>query len=110
MGAVAPFVLWFNTAAGVFYVAIGVGLWAGRVWAFPLALGVLAVNLLVFAAFGLHVARGGDDSALRRACRGRPSGTSRAKRAIDAIRKRTAVEIGNEGSFGAGQPRFQTAV
>ncbi|MCB1334267.1 MAG: hypothetical protein KDK26_11600 [Roseivivax sp.] len=59
MGAVVPFVLWFNTAAGVFYVAIGLGLWAGRVWAFPLALGVFAATVLVFSAFGLHVARGG---------------------------------------------------
>jgi hypothetical protein len=59
MGAVVPFVLWFNTAAGFFYVAIGVGLWVGRVWAFPLALGVFASTLLVFAAFGLHIARGG---------------------------------------------------
>lgn len=59
MGAVVPFVLWFNTVAGFFYVAIGVGLWAGRVWAFPLALGVLAATVVVFAAFGIHVARGG---------------------------------------------------
>lgn len=59
MGAVVPFVLWFNTVAGFFYVAIGVGLWAGRVWAFPLVLGVLAATVVVFAAFGIHVARGG---------------------------------------------------
>ena len=59
MGAVVPFVLWFNTAAGFFYVAVGVGLWVGRAWAFPLALGVLAATVLVFAAFGLHVVRGG---------------------------------------------------
>ncbi len=59
MGAVVPFVLWFNTAAGFLYVAVGMGLWAGRTWAFPLALGVLAATVLVFAAFGVHVARGG---------------------------------------------------
>lgn len=59
MGAVVPFVLWFNTAAGFFYVAIGVGLLMGRAWVFPLALGVFAATVLVFAAFGLHVARGG---------------------------------------------------
>ena len=59
MGAVVPFVLWFNTAAGFFYVAVGVGLWVGRAWAFPLALGVLAATVLVFAAFGLHVVQGG---------------------------------------------------
>jgi len=59
MGAVVPFVLWFKTAAGFFYVAVGVGLWVGRAWAFPLALGVLAATVLVFAAFGLHVVQGG---------------------------------------------------
>lgn len=59
MGAVVPFVLWFNTAAGFAYILAGVGLWLGRGWAFPLALAVLAATLLVFAAFGLHVARGG---------------------------------------------------
>ncbi|SIS76475.1 hypothetical protein [Phaeovulum vinaykumarii] len=59
MGAVVPFVLWFNTAAGFFYVTVGVGLWVGRAWAFPLALGVLVATVLVFAAFGLHVVRGG---------------------------------------------------
>lgn len=35
MGAVVSFVLWFNTAAGFFYVAIGLGLWLGRAWTFP---------------------------------------------------------------------------
>jgi hypothetical protein len=59
MGAVVPFVVWFNTAAGFFYVAVGVGLWLGRAWAFPLALVVLVATVVVFAAFGLHVARGG---------------------------------------------------
>ena len=59
IGAVVPFVLWFNTAAGFFYVAVGVGLWVGRAWAFPLVLVVLVAAVLVFAAFGLHVVRGG---------------------------------------------------
>lgn len=59
MGAVVPFVVWFNTAAGFFYFAVGVGLWLGRAWAFPLALVVLVATVVVFAAFGLHVARGG---------------------------------------------------
>lgn len=59
MGAVVPFVLWFNTAAGFIYVALGLGIWFGRAWAFPLTLAVLAATVLVFAAFGVHVARGG---------------------------------------------------
>lgn len=59
MGAVVPFVLWFNTFAGGAYVVAGLGLWQGRRWAFVLSLAILAATLLVFAGFGLHVARGG---------------------------------------------------
>ncbi|KPQ01201.1 MAG: Protein of unknown function (DUF2627) [Rhodobacteraceae bacterium HLUCCA12] len=59
MGAVAPFVLWFNTVAGLLYVVAGIGLWLGLRWAFPLSLAIFAATLLVFAGFGLHVARGG---------------------------------------------------
>lgn len=59
MGAVVPFVLWFNTFAGGAYVVAGLGLWQGRRWAFPLSLAILAATLLVFAGFGLHVALGG---------------------------------------------------
>jgi len=58
MGAVVPFVLWFNTVAGVAYVVAGVGLWCGRRWAYPLSLAICAATFLVFAAFGLTVARG----------------------------------------------------
>jgi hypothetical protein len=59
MGAVVPFVLWFNTLAGLAYVVAGFGLWQGRRWAWPLSLAIFAATLLVFAAFGLHVAQGG---------------------------------------------------
>ena len=59
MGAVVPFVLWFNTVAGVAYVAAGLGLWRGRRWAFPLSFAIFAATLIVFAGFGLHVAQGG---------------------------------------------------
>lgn len=60
MGAVVPFVLWFNTFAGGAYILAGVGLWLGRRWAFPLSLAILAATLLVFVGFGVHAARGGD--------------------------------------------------
>ena len=59
MGAVVPFVLWFNTLAGLAYFIAGLGLWQGRRWAWPLSFAIFAATLLVFAAFGLHVARGG---------------------------------------------------
>lgn len=59
MGAVVPFVLWFNTMAGLAYVVAGLGLWQGRRWAWPLSFAIFAATLLVFAAFGLHVAQGG---------------------------------------------------
>ena len=59
MGAVVLFVLWFNTLAGLAYVVAGLGLWQGRRWAYPLSLAIFAATLLVFVAFGLHVAQGG---------------------------------------------------
>ena len=59
MGAVVLFVLWFNTLAGLAYVVAGLRLWQGRRWAYPLSLAIFAATLLVFVAFGLHVAQGG---------------------------------------------------
>ena len=59
MGEVVRFVLWFNTFAGLAYVAAGLGLWLDRAWAYPASLAILAATLLVFAGFGLHVAQGG---------------------------------------------------
>lgn len=59
MGAVVPFVLWFNTLAAGAYIVAGVGLWQARRWAYPLSLAIFVATLLVFAGFGLHVARGG---------------------------------------------------
>lgn len=59
LGAYVPFVLWFNTLAGFFYVLAGVGLWRRRIWAAPMSLGIAAATTLVYAAFGAHVAMGG---------------------------------------------------
>lgn len=58
-GAYVGFVLWFNFIAGLFYIAAGIGLWSGRRWAALLALALALSSLGVFAAFGLHVLRGG---------------------------------------------------
>ncbi|HMA87137.1 MAG TPA: hypothetical protein VKP89_00165 [Burkholderiales bacterium] len=58
-GKYVPFVLWFNFLAGFAYIAAGVGLWLWRRWATWLALGIAALTLIAFAAFGLYVAAGG---------------------------------------------------
>jgi hypothetical protein len=59
-GQVVPFVLWFNFLAGFAYVAADIGLWFRRRWAAWLAVCVAAATLAVFAAFGIHVAAGGE--------------------------------------------------
>lgn len=59
MGAVVPFVLWFNFLAGFAYVAGGVLLWRGSRLAFPVALAILIATAAVFAAFGLRAVAGG---------------------------------------------------
>jgi hypothetical protein len=58
-GKVVGFVLWFNFLAGFAYVAAGVGLWTRRRWSAQLALAIAAATVLVFGAFGIHVAAGG---------------------------------------------------
>jgi len=58
-GAIVPFVLLFNFSAGFVYLATGVGALAGKSWALLLARGLALSTLLVFAAFGIHIALGG---------------------------------------------------
>lgn len=59
MGAVVPFVLWFNLIAGFVYVAAGVLLWQGQRLALPLAMAIMIATAAVFAAFGMLIASGG---------------------------------------------------
>ncbi len=59
VGNAVPFVLWFNTMAGLAYILAGIGLWLGRPWAAYLAWLIALATLAVFAAFGVHVATGG---------------------------------------------------
>ena len=59
MGAVVPFVLWFNFLAGFAYLAAGWGLWTGRRVARPLSAAILLASLAVGAALAFHVAGGG---------------------------------------------------
>ena len=58
-GKVVGFVVWFNFLAGFAYVAAGLALWMRWRWAAVLAALIAAGTLLVFAAFGVHVAVGG---------------------------------------------------
>ena len=58
-GNYVPFVLWFNFSAGFFYIVAGIGLWRMRLWAAQLTVVIATLTLLVFAAFGVHVVRGG---------------------------------------------------
>ena len=59
MGAVVPFVLWFNFAAGFAYVLAGAGLWRGARWAPRLSLAIALATTTAFAAFLWHVGAGG---------------------------------------------------
>jgi hypothetical protein len=58
-GNVIGFVLWFNFIAGFAYVVAGAGLWLRRRWSAQLALAIAVATVLVFGAFGIHVATGG---------------------------------------------------
>lgn len=57
-GHYVPFVLWFNFLAGFLYVVAGAGLWVRRAWAVRLAFAIAAATLVVYAAFGVHIALG----------------------------------------------------
>lgn len=58
VGDAVAFVLWFNFAAGFFYVLAGIGLFLWRRWAAQLSAIIAIATLIVFAAFGWHVAMG----------------------------------------------------
>ena len=59
MGAVVPFVLWFNFAAGFAYVLAGIGLWRGAAWARGLSVAIAVSTAAIFAAFLWHAWTGG---------------------------------------------------
>lgn len=58
MGAVVPFVLWFNFFAGFAYVAGGLLMLTGHRLAFPVALTIFIATALVFAAFAWRAFQG----------------------------------------------------
>ena len=51
MGAVVPFVLWFNFVAGFGYVLAGLGLWYRTGWATGLSISIALATAVVFATF-----------------------------------------------------------
>lgn len=63
MGAVVPFVLWFNFLAGFAYVAAGIGLWIQARWATGLAIAIALATAAVFAAFLWQVSIGANYEA-----------------------------------------------
>ncbi len=58
MGAVVPFVLWFNFLAGFAYLVAGLGLWYQTGWATGLAIMIALATAAVFAAFLWRVSAG----------------------------------------------------
>lgn len=58
-GHYVPFVVWFNFLAAFAYVAAGVGITLGRVWAARLALGLAGASAIVFGLFGVSALMGG---------------------------------------------------
>ncbi len=59
VGNAVTFVLWFNFFSGFIYVLAGIGLFLWRRWAALLSAFIAITTLLVFSAFGWHVATGG---------------------------------------------------
>jgi hypothetical protein len=58
-GNYVPFVVWFNFLVGFAYIAGAVGLFLWRPWITPLAFSIVALTIIVFIAFGVHIAMGG---------------------------------------------------
>lgn len=57
-GAVVSWVLWFNFASGMAYIAAGAGIIRGRYWAVLLARLLVAAIFMVTLAFLGHIASG----------------------------------------------------
>ncbi|MFK5913122.1 MAG: hypothetical protein QM484_02010 [Woeseiaceae bacterium] len=58
-GNYVAFVLWFNFIAGFFYVIAGIGLWLKQPWAAKLSILIAVMTVVVFTAFGVHIAMDG---------------------------------------------------
>jgi hypothetical protein len=58
-GNIVPFVLWFNSGAGIAYVIAGVGLFLWKRWAAQLSAAIAAATIAVFIVFVIHIVLGG---------------------------------------------------
>jgi prepilin-type processing-associated H-X9-DG protein len=58
-GPAVPFVVWFNFIAAIGYLVAGVGLILRKRWSELAAIALAMSTIIVFAAFGAHVAQGG---------------------------------------------------
>ena len=59
-GAYVPVIVWFNLAAGVFYVIAAAGIWQRSTWAASLSALIAMATALAAVPFALHVIAGGD--------------------------------------------------
>lgn len=59
VGNAVPFVLWFNFLAGFAYVITGGGLILRKRWAIWFSATIALATVGIFAAFGLHIVKGG---------------------------------------------------
>ena len=59
-GKYVPLVLWFNFAAGFFYVAAGLGIYLRKKWAVNLAKYLAFSTIFVFAGLGVFIFSGGE--------------------------------------------------
>ena len=58
-GAYVDFVVWFNFAAGFFYVAAAIAIWFGYGWACRLSALIALATALTAVPFAIHVMGGG---------------------------------------------------
>lgn len=59
-GAYVPFVVWFNLAAGIFYIVAVGGIWRRSTWAASLSVLIALATALTAIPFALHAVAGGD--------------------------------------------------
>ena len=54
-GNYVPFVVWSNFFMGFAYILAGIGIWLNKAWTKSLTIGIVAITVLTFLIFGLHI-------------------------------------------------------